>query len=177
MNPVRVARRVRADEWEAARELRLAALQDEVAHLAFLESYESAAGRSDGFWRTRATSAATSDTVAQFVMTDAEGWVGTATVMVHPPGTRDYFGRIRLAPAAIIVAVYVRPEVRGSGAIEALLDAASGFAGEQGLAEITLDVHEDNLRAQAAYRRCGFTPTGESFVGPNGREIEFRRAV
>lgn len=171
------ARRIRADEWERVRELRLAALRDDAAPLAFLETYESAAGRSDGFWRTRAVTAAGSDAVAQFVVDDAEEWAGSATVLVHPPGSRDHVGRIRLAPQALVVAVYVRPSARGSGAIEALLDAAADFAAGLGLDEISLDVHEDNGRAQSAYRRCGFVPSGESSVGPNGTERRFRRAV
>ena len=37
-----VIRSVRADEWRAAKELRLVALRDPVAQVAFLETYEEA---------------------------------------------------------------------------------------------------------------------------------------
>ena len=53
-----VIRSVRAGEWAAAKELRLAALRDPVAHLAFLETYEEAAARPDSFWQERTASAA-----------------------------------------------------------------------------------------------------------------------
>ena len=56
MDPV--IRSIRADEWPAVKELRLAGLRDPVAHLAFLETYEEAVAKPDGFWRERAAGAA-----------------------------------------------------------------------------------------------------------------------
>ncbi|MFB7367974.1 GNAT family N-acetyltransferase, partial [Streptomyces hydrogenans] len=75
-------RPVLADEWERARELRLAALSDPVAHLAFLETHEDAVTRPDDFWRERtAAAAATGDgRVRQFVAEAPDGgWLGTVT--------------------------------------------------------------------------------------------------
>lgn len=62
-----VIRPVRADEWCAARELRLAALRDPAAPLAYLETYEDALAQPDEFWRGRAERAAHGTTVLQFV--------------------------------------------------------------------------------------------------------------
>ncbi|MGW7595205.1 GNAT family N-acetyltransferase, partial [Streptomyces rubiginosohelvolus] len=46
-----VIRPVRADEWRSVKELRLAALQDPAAPVAFLETYEQGLKRSDEAWR------------------------------------------------------------------------------------------------------------------------------
>ena len=55
MEPVSkyVVRPVRAEEWVAVREIRLAALRDPAAPIAFLEAYEAAVARSEEFWRER----------------------------------------------------------------------------------------------------------------------------
>lgn len=68
-----VIRSIRADEWPAVKELRLAALRDPVAHLAFLETYEQSAARPDSFWRERAAGAAEGDGARQFVAVGPDG--------------------------------------------------------------------------------------------------------
>ena len=75
----------------------------------------------------------------------------------------------------MVVGVWVRPDSRGSGAVDALLAAAGVWAGGLGLRRVQLDVHRDNLRAQGAYRRAGFEPTGETFTGPIGPELVMAR--
>ena len=47
----------------------------------------------------------------------------------------------------------------------------------QGLDRLHLDVHRDNHRAQGAYRRAGFAPTGETLTGPIGPEIVMARPL
>jgi ribosomal protein S18 acetylase RimI-like enzyme len=71
----------------------------------------------------------------------------------------------------------VRPEHRGTGLVDAMLDAAATWARALGLPALTLDVHDENRRAQAAYRRAGFVPTGERFVGRIGPEIVMARPL
>jgi RimJ/RimL family protein N-acetyltransferase len=46
-----------------------------------------------------------------------------------------------------------------------------------GLTRLSLDVHRENLRAQAAYRRAGFAPTGETFTSVIGPEIVMARPL
>ena len=89
-----VIRSVRADEWPAARELRLAALRDPVAHLAFLETYEEGAAKPDSFWKERVAGAAEGvDGAQQIIAEGPDGrWVGTLTVLVEEPGTTDWAG-------------------------------------------------------------------------------------
>ncbi|QES42441.1 GNAT family N-acetyltransferase [Streptomyces venezuelae] len=172
-----VVRTVRADEWPQVRELRLAALRDPAAPVAFLETYEEAAAKPDSFWQERAAGAASGSAVRQFVAEDADGvWVGSVTVLVEEAGADDVFGGVIEQRQAHVVGVFVRPEHRGSGATEALFDAAVGWAwGLDGLERVRLYVHEGNPRAQAFYRRFGFVRSGEVVPvpgDPSSREFE-----
>ncbi|MCB8907804.1 MULTISPECIES: GNAT family N-acetyltransferase [unclassified Streptomyces] len=177
---------IRAEEWERARELRLAALRDPVAHLAFLETYEASVQRPDSFWQERAEGASeTGDgTVRQFVAEASDGtWVGTISLLVERPSDEVRFGEPAKVGQTHIVGVYVRPEVRGTGVIDALFRA--GVEWSWSLAEpverVRLYVHEDNARAAAFYRRFGFVATGARVPVPGHDtamedEYEVRRA-
>lgn len=166
-------RRVRSQEWRRVRDLRIEALSDPDAGIAFLSTLEEERTRDDAFWQLRAADGAASDHAAQFVAVAGadERWAGTVTVLLRPAGTVDHTGRVVENPRADVVGVYVAPALRGAGTIDALLDAAAEWAGERGFPRLDLDVHAGNVRAQAAYRRCGFVPTGEEFTGPIGPEI------
>ncbi len=177
MNPGWVVRRILADEWERVRGLRIEAVSDPHASIAFLSTREQELEHDDAFWRERAAEAAAGDDAAQFVAAVADDWVGTATVLVRPAGVVDHTGRTVYISRADVVGVYVRAEHRGSGLIDALLDAAAAWAAERGQTRLSLDVHVDNARAQAAYRRAGFVPTGVTFTGPIGRELEMVRSL
>ncbi|MBD0840469.1 GNAT family N-acetyltransferase [Streptomyces sp. TRM68416] len=157
-----VIRSVRADEWAAVKELRLAALQDPVAPLAFLETYEEAVGRPDSFWQERTARGAEGADGLQTVVAQAPDgrWVGTVTVLLEEPGTTDWAGFPVERKQGHLVGVFVRPEERGSGLTEVLFDAALEWAWAHGAERARLIVHEDNGRAQRFYRRVGFVPTG-----------------
>jgi len=171
-------RRTRADEWRETRELRLAALQDAAAPVAFLETYDVAAARPDAFWQERARGNATSDTVAAFVAVDADGrWVGTTTGLVEEPGATDVLGGPVAQRQVHLVGVFVRPEHRGGGVLRELFEGVQGWARGLGVERARLCVHVDNLRAQAAYRKLGFTPSGERFLLEQGEEIELVRTA
>ncbi|WP_020122906.1 GNAT family N-acetyltransferase [Streptomyces canus] len=157
-----VIRSVRADEWPAAKELRLVALQDPVAPLAFLETYEEAAARPDSFWRERTAKGADGADGAQTVIAEAPDgrWVGTVTVLLEEPGTTDWAGFPVERKQGHVVGVFVRPEERGNGLTDVLFDAAVEWAWAHGAERVRLIVHEDNGRAQRFYRKAGFEPTG-----------------
>ncbi|MGW3561868.1 GNAT family N-acetyltransferase, partial [Streptomyces sp. NPDC000963] len=107
---------IRADEWERAREIRLAALRDPVAHLAFLDTYEAAAGRPDAFWRERAEASSEDGdgAVRQFVAEGPDGtWAGTITLLVERPSDEVRFGAAAKVEQTHVVGVYVRPGARG----------------------------------------------------------------
>lgn len=172
-------RAVLAQDWPQARELRLAALQDPIAHLAFLDTHEQAAARPDDIWQARAAAAADGRTSRQFIAEDADGrWVGTVTVLVELPGDPAAFGVAAELPQTHIVGVYVRPEARGTGLAQELLQAAVEWSWqlpEPRIERVRLYVHQDNHRAEAMYGKVGFTRTGTSvpFPGDSGaRENE-----
>lgn len=97
--------------------------------------------------------------------------------MRRRPGSTDHLGRLVSTGRADVVGVYVRPSHRGGGGIDVLLQAAARWAAELGETSLTLDVHRDNTRAQAAYARAGFRPTGVTFTGPIGPELVMTRAL
>jgi GNAT superfamily N-acetyltransferase len=163
-------RRVRADDWERIRNLRLEALRDPMASVAFLETVEAAAARPDEEWQARATANAAGDASAQFVAERGGELVGSLAVIVRAAGVPDYFRRVPDADQPTVVGVYVSPSVRGRGVIDALLAGATEWASGCGHRILTLDVHETNLGAIGAYERSGFEVCG-SFVGDNGREL------
>ncbi|MEU9622322.1 GNAT family N-acetyltransferase [Streptomyces sp. NPDC087228] len=189
-------RAVRADEWSLVKELRLSALRDPVAPMAFLETYAQSAAHSDEFWRDRALSAseAGGGEVRQFVAVAPDGrWDGSVTVLIERPdgdeGEGENADRDRDAdgdgdsgggavpfgaPAGLhqahVVGVFVRPEARGAGLAEELFRAGTDWAwslGEPRIERVRLYVHEDNARAAAFYRRIGFAPTGQSVPVPS----------
>ncbi|WP_135852952.1 GNAT family N-acetyltransferase [Halorussus salinus] len=65
--------------------------------------------------------------------------------------------------AAVLNELYVRPEYRGTGVADDLMDAAVELADEQDLPldRLVLDVDRENDRAQAFYDRHGFEHWGE----------------
>jgi len=170
-------RRVLLSEGDRVRSIRLEALRDPAAGIAFIETLEQMAARPAEFWHERAAGAALSDSAAQFVAEVGRDWVGTVTVLVPEPGSVDYFGRARVDGRGLVVAVYVRPSHRGRGVLDSLMDAAAEWARGGGMTELALDVHEDNARAERAYLRAGFVPTGSTSEGPNGVEREMVRAL
>ena len=175
---ITTVRQVRADEWMRVKELRLRALADPDAAVAFLSTVEASSAEPDSFWQDRTENAAEgSSTAAQFIAERAGEWIGTATVLIQQAGSVNEFGVLRPADRAIIVGVYVDPIARGEGVIDDLLAICGAWARTEGLSEIFLDVHVDNLRAQSAYRRAGFTATGVHFTASIGDEMEMSRRL
>ena len=169
-------RAVRANDWQSAKEIRLAALRDPAAPIAFLQTYEQAAAMPDEIWQKRAADAAEGKSVRQFVGEDAGGrWLGTITVLVERPGMQDFLGATLEVAQTHVVAVFVRPEARGSGLAEALFRAAlewSWALPEPQIERVRLYVHEDNARAETMYRKVGFERTGATMSSVAGREVE-----
>lgn len=163
-------RAVRTQDWSQARALRLDALRDEIAHLAFLETYADAAARPDSFWEERTAGVAEGRSARQFVAEQPDGrWLGTLTVLVERPGTEGVFGAPAEVPQTHVVGVFVRPEARGTGLAAELLRTGvewSWALAEPRVGRVRLWVHEDNSRAEALYTQAGFTHTGASAPMP-----------
>ncbi|WP_460107459.1 GNAT family N-acetyltransferase [Streptomyces sp. YKOK-J1] len=157
-----VVRAIRPEEWAAVKQLRLDALRDPVAHIAFLETYEDALARPDSFYQERAIgSGEGSGTAQQFIAEAPDGtWAGTVTVLLEQAGTTDWAGYPVERRQGHVVGVFVRPEHRGNGLIKTLFDAGVSWAWQQRADRVRLFVHADNARAQGAYRKAGFGPSG-----------------
>lgn len=169
-------RTVRADEWRQVRDLRLAALLDPAAPIAFLETHEAAAAEPDDFWKARTERGAGGVLVQQFVAEGADGrWEGTVTALVERPGSETAFGEAAEVVQTHLVGVFVRPEQRGSGLAQQLFRSALEWSWAVPVERVRLYVHEANLRAEAMYRSAGFRRTGRSVTVPgsaDGREWE-----
>ncbi|MER6999089.1 GNAT family N-acetyltransferase [Streptomyces sp. NPDC000410] len=175
-----VIRPVRADEWEKVREVRLAALQDPAAPLAFLDTYEQAAVRPAEHWQERTSAAAAGVRSRQFIAEGPDGrWDGTVTVLVERVGDDLRFGAAARVDQTHVVGVFVRPGARGGGLADELFRAAvewSWSLEEPWIERVRLYVHERNARASAFYRRIGFTASGETMPkpgDPSAREVEY----
>ncbi|WP_062304926.1 GNAT family N-acetyltransferase [Demequina subtropica] len=174
---VPIIRRIDPEDWARARDLRLEALADPAAAVAFLDTLEVARARPDEFWIERAARASHGGEALQLLAEDGETLVGTVTVLVQGAGSADYFGAIIPERRAILVGVYLAPAARGTGLIGALVERAVEWSRAQGLALLHLDVHADNPRARAAYERLGFRATGHEFETAMGHELQMARAL
>lgn len=66
------------------------------------------------------------------------------------------FSTFNAAPLINIHDVYVAPEARGKGVVDALFTAIEAVAMELNCCKITLEVLEENGVAQSAYKRLGY---------------------
>lgn len=173
---------IRSAEWRLARDLRLRALRDEQAGLAFFTTYDEAVARSEQEWRSSALDAsleaAPPVTARQFVAIAPAGeWVGTVTVRLQTQGSPDFGGGVADRDRGMLLAVWIDPDHRGQGLLDEMVELAAGWLRTQGVDSLGLWVHEDNTRARRAYRSAGFAPTGRRVVDRIGPEVELVRAI
>ncbi len=142
--------RVRPDDGERYREVRLAALRD--SPFAFASTYEEEAVLPDAQWREWASQRAGGDSNAVFFALDSSDRP-IGIVAVFYPETR---------PAdAELVSMWVAPEARGGGVGGRLVDTAIRWATETRAESVWLWVTRDNDAARQLYQRKGFALTGE----------------
>lgn len=126
-------------DWEVLREIRLASLLD--APRAFGTTHAAAAANSEAQWRDRAAGRGP----ARFVLAIVDGVaIGMAGAVVSAAGELN------------LIAMWVRPGSRGSGAAAGLVEAIKRNAVSRGHSRVVLDVSSENLRAAAFYRKLGF---------------------
>jgi len=85
------------------------------------------------------------------VLLAEEGEATVGFTQIYPA-----FSSTRLAPIWILNDLFVTEEARGTGAVDALLDAAAALAREAGAISIELATAHTNVRAQAVYDRHGY---------------------
>lgn len=155
-------REAKPDDWELMRDVRLAALRD--APDAFASTYAREAPYTEERWR---------------------GWfrAGFAAFFARVADSAEPAGMAGVLEEdgiAGLVSMWVRPEARGRGAGEALVDAAAGWAKARDHDTLYLWVAETNDPARRLYERCGFTRTGERQPLPSNptlAEIRMRRPL
>lgn len=139
-------RRVRADEWQALRDLRLRALAG--APRAFSTTFAEASRRDEAQWRELATRGAAAERWATFVADDGDALVGMATGTIED-GTAS----------ADLIQMWVDPRARRHGVGRALVAAVLGWARDRA-DEVRLHVVLGEEPAIALYRSLGFRDTG-----------------
>lgn len=116
-----VVRRVLGRDWRTVRDLRLEALHDPAAAIAFLDSAADAQRRPNTFWQQRTRDAADGRRAAQFFAESVAGDLpGTATVLRRDAGEVDHLGHALGADRSDVVGVYVRAAARGTGVVDSL---------------------------------------------------------
>ena len=141
------------DDWRAMRDIRLQALRD--APDAFGSTHAREVAFAPAEWHRRATR---DGSFFAFIpgLTEPAGLAGGYE---EEPGVTE------------LVSMFVRPQARGHGVGEALIDAVAAWAKDQGATSVHLWVTDTNKPAIRLYERCGFTVTPERQPLPSNRAI------
>jgi GNAT superfamily N-acetyltransferase len=148
-------------DWQALRDIRLAALRD--APDAFASTYAEEAAFEEADWRQRIARGGTflaflPDADAPGVReADAPGVPEAAAS--EPAGLA---GGYQQGPGTVgLISMFVRPRARGRGVGEALIAAVLDWARARNATSVHLWVAETSKSARVLYERCGFSLTGE----------------
>jgi GNAT superfamily N-acetyltransferase len=152
-----VRRAVLGDE-SILRELRLRALTD--SPRAFSSSYEREVARTTEDWQKWMSPGVT------FIL-EADDQPGGLVA-----GIRD----TKEAFVVLLMAMWVHPELRGTGAADVLISSVKAWAIETGATQVRLNVVQDNERARRCYERAGFRVTGRQGIVQKSGDIEIEMA-
>jgi len=162
-------RRLREGEGARLRELRLRALADSPE--AFCSSLADERAEPDSYWENLALLSESSERQVTFVaQRDADEWVGMAGGHL----VRDEHYR------ALLVAMWVAPDLRGFGLGRRLADDVAEWAVAHGATTLQVSVMQDNVEALAIYGVCGFEATGQRTplaTDPERHELEMTRPL
>jgi ribosomal protein S18 acetylase RimI-like enzyme len=135
-----IVRRTVEEDWEILKKIRLTSLLD--APTAFGVSHANAAKNTDPQWRDRAAGRGQAQFLLAFMDDAAVG------IVAH---TENSISELNL------IAMWVKPECRGTPAAATLVESVKVHAVSQGYARVVLDVAPENERAVAFYRKQGFS--------------------
>jgi GNAT superfamily N-acetyltransferase len=145
-------RRIRADEADSLREIRLRALAD--TPLAFGSTHAREAAYPPERWQAWARDSAAGAAQATFLALDgADAPVGLAFAVVDADADAD-------AGLARLYSMWVAPEARGRGAGAALVGAVLDWARTAAARTLRTAVTIGNDPAARLYARAGFRDTG-----------------
>jgi ribosomal protein S18 acetylase RimI-like enzyme len=147
-------RRAPIGDESVLRELRLQALTE--SPRAFSSTYEREVARTIEDWRRWLAPAAT------FILT-ADG--EPRGLVAGVPDQND-------ASIMHLMAMWVHPDIRGTGAADLLISSVKAFAAQLGATQVLLKVVENNGRAKRCYERAGFRATGRQGVIEKNGDVE-----
>jgi ribosomal protein S18 acetylase RimI-like enzyme len=161
MSIVRSLRRAALGDESIMRELRLLALSE--APEAFGSTYEKELARTTSDWQRWLSPGVT------FILEEPEGARG---IVAGVPDATD-------AAVVHLMAMWVHPAVRGSGAADELAGAVLDWAKSEGAELVRLNVIHRNDRARRFYERIGFCATGYEAVRERDGliEVQMERAI
>ena len=137
-------------DWQAWRDIRLLALR--AAPDAFSSTYAEQVKLGEAYWRQRVSGG------GLFLAWIPEVSPSEASTF-EPAGIA---GGYQAAPGTVeLISMFVRPQARGRGVGEALIDVVIGWARKRDATSVHLWVTETNSRARRLYERCGFSVTAE----------------
>jgi GNAT superfamily N-acetyltransferase len=156
MSIARFVRRAALGDEPILRDLRLQALFE--APDAFGSTYERELARTTSDWQR---------------------WMspGATFILYEPAGARGIVAGLRdeTDPAVVhLMAMWVHPEIRGSGGADELVAAVVAWARSEGANLVRLNVIEGNDRARHFYKRNGFRNTGQETIRPRDGLIEIQ---
>ncbi len=144
--------RVEPGDWRRLRDVRLAALADSPEMFGSTSAKEQAFDEAE--WRRRAARPAT-------LLASRDGAdVGMA-------GVYDFDGEWS------VMGMWIAPSARGTGVVEALVEACESVVRDAGATTVSLGVMEDNPRGRGAYLRLGYDFTGMREHVRDGRDELF----
>lgn len=141
-------RQLTSGDFHILKAMRLEALQLEPS--AYASSFSDWAALSDDEWRDRLK-------MPVFAAFSREQPVGTMGLMRQKA--------TKMHHRACLIMVYLRADMRGSGAADNLLEAVAAFALPNGILQIELNVSCENERAMRFYENSGFRKVGLLPVG------------
>lgn len=136
------------DDWQAWRELRLAALAEAAYAFGSRLSDWQGDGDREERWRSRLSIPGSHNIIAVLD--------GQPAGMVSGVPSDDEPG------AAELISMWVTPAARGQGVGDRLIRAVEEWARQAGAGVLKLAVSDGNENAVALYRRSGFADTGET---------------
>ena len=150
-----VVRTAAMEDWQVLRDIRLDALRD--APNAFGSTYAKQAASVEADWRRRISRGGTFFAyIPEVNGTEPAGLVGG---FQEEPGTVE------------LVSLWVRPQARGLGVGEALVNAVIEWAMARNATSVHLWLTEANQHARMLYERCGFSPTDERQPLPSKSDL------
>jgi GNAT superfamily N-acetyltransferase len=155
-----VVRRIRPEDWDVARSLRLRGLAE--APDAFAKTYQEESVQPDAFWIDRAATTCSGNGRATFIAFDGHRPAGITTGIVDDDGQPQ------------LVSMWVDPPLRGRRLGESLVSAVVQWALDGGFERLSLWVTEDNGPAIRLYQRVGFQPTDRTDVLRPGSDLQVR---